>query len=150
MQLITTNNYFADLATAVEANLFTRNGRNPKKDVLYAAIEAHNVKTAKPANVVKSAKIVSRGISVKSLNKTEVWHHENIRVVKRSSQMGRVLEYMFNNDGVEFVETDGLELTKAQFIQAIGSISEAGYGIVKTAERFTVILPKKLEAPKLK
>ena len=150
MQLITTNNYFADLATAVEANLFTRNGRNPKKDVLYAAIEAHNVKTAKPANVVKSAKIVSRGISVKSLNKTEVWNHENIRVVKRSSQMGRVLEYMFNNDGVEFVETDGLELTKAQFIQAIGSISEAGYGIVKTAERFTVILPKKLEAPKLK
>lgn len=37
-----TNNYFADLNTAVDAGLFTRDGKNPKKPELYAAIEAYN------------------------------------------------------------------------------------------------------------
>jgi hypothetical protein len=100
---------------------------------------------SKPA--VKRVKI---GVSGKSLDKSEVWEADRIRFVKRSSQMGRVLEYMFNNDGISFVETDGLDLTKTQFVQAIGSISEAGYGIVKRDNRFTVVLPKELEAPKLK
>lgn len=181
MQLITvTNNYFADLAIAIEAGLFIRNGRNPKKPDLYAAIDAHNAQcvsvttveeSVAPSNEAyealltqfkekKAAKntIASKppsnrakvGTSGKSLDKSEVWEASRIRTVKRSSQMGRVLEYMFNNDGIAFVETDGLELTKAQFVQAIGSISEAGYGIVKTDDRFTVVLPKELEAPKLK
>jgi hypothetical protein len=111
-------------------------------------------KERKTTEKVKSVKVAAvrenRGVSGKSLDKSEVWPADRIRAVKRSSQMGRVLEYMFNNEGIAFVETDGLELTKAQFTQAIGSISEAGYGIRKDNDRFTVILPKELEAPKLK
>ena len=56
--ITTTNNYFADLATAVEANLFTRNGKNPKKADLYLAIDAHNAQLVKAptATIVKAAK----------------------------------------------------------------------------------------------
>lgn len=111
-------------------------------------------KERKTTEKIKPAKVAAvrenRGVSGKSLDKSEVWPADRIRTVKRSSQMGRVLEYMFNNDGIAFVETDGLEITKAQFTQAIGSISEAGYGIRKDNDRFHVILPKELKAPKLK
>ena len=62
MKLTITNNYFADLAAAVEIKLFIRNGRNPNKEVLYAAIDAHNaqcIKTSAP----KGTKSPSRKIA---------------------------------------------------------------------------------------
>ena len=58
MQLTTTNNYFADLATAVEANLFTRDGKNPKKADLYLAIDAYNDQLVKAPEVTIDVKAV--------------------------------------------------------------------------------------------
>lgn len=174
-----TNNYFADLNSAIEAGLFTRNGKNPKKAELYDAIERHNAaiqpaevapveqpanvydgllnqwKEKKAANAKKSEKKppvvrANRGASGKSLDKSEVWAAERIRTVKRTSQMGKVLEFMFLNNGIQVQHAGELGLTKAQFTQAIGSVSEAGYGIAKTGNVFTVVLPQELSEPKLK
>ena len=90
------------------------------------------------------------GKSGKSLDKTEVWPAEKIRTVKKLSQMGLILDRMFQ-DGLITLEIGmSLGLTKQQFSQAIGSISEAGYGINKNGNAYSVILPEGLEAPKLK
>ena len=51
MPLTITNNYFEDLALAVDANLFARNGKNPKKADLYTAIDAHNAQCLKTPEV---------------------------------------------------------------------------------------------------
>ena len=51
MELITaTHNYLTDLIKATKAGLFTREGRNPAKRDLYAAIEEHNLEVLKACN----------------------------------------------------------------------------------------------------
>ena len=51
MELITaTHNYLPDLIKATKAGLFTREGRNPAKRDLYAAIEEHNLEVLKACN----------------------------------------------------------------------------------------------------
>lgn len=46
--IITTGNYFEDLATAIASGLLTR-GKKPKKDALYEMINVHNAQLEAPA-----------------------------------------------------------------------------------------------------
>jgi hypothetical protein len=50
--ITTTDNYFADLQTAITAGLFTASGKRPKKAELYEAIAAHNTAIADDEPVI--------------------------------------------------------------------------------------------------
>ena len=67
MPLTITNNYFEDLAVAVDANLFVRNGKSPKKADLYLAIDAHNAQLVKAPEVTIEVEAVEVPIEVEAV-----------------------------------------------------------------------------------
>lgn len=142
-------NYFAELAQAREAGIWTQK-RHPRKSELVEAISAHEKASVPDSVSLDTLRKHESKASKKSRSWDEVWEASKVGSMKSDSYNGIVLQRMAEC-GVKLDEYDILGLpSRRQVSQAIASISEKGYGVKKELDIYYLVLPAGMEKPCLR